>query len=100
MALFWPNQQGRGAHVNVSGASVTQSAKNRDNAVRLLEYLVSEDAQVWYAESNGEFPVRSDVPASELLQSWGKFKMDTLNLSRLGELNPEAVRLMDRAGWK
>ncbi len=100
LAVFWPNQQGRGAHVNVSGAAVTQAAKNRDNAIRLLEFLLSEEAQSWYAEANGEFPVRDDVPASELLKSWGSFKMDSLNLSRLGELNPEAVRLMDRAGWK
>ncbi len=100
VAVFWPNQKGRGAHVNVSGASVTRAAKNRDNAIRLLEFLVSEEAQSWYAETNGEYPVRPDVPPSELLSSWGDFKMDTLNLSRLGELNPEAVRLMDRAGWK
>ena len=100
LAVFWPNQQGRGAHVNVSGASVTKTAKNRDNAIRLLEFLVSEKAQSWYAETNGEFPVRSDVAASDLLESWGMFKMDTLNLGRLGELNPDAVRLMDRAGWK
>jgi iron(III) transport system substrate-binding protein len=100
LAVFWPNQQGRGAHVNVSGASVTQAAKNRDNAIRLLEFLVSEEAQSWYAEANGEFPVRSDVAASDLLESWGTFKMDTLNLSKLGEFNPDAVRLMDRAGWK
>jgi iron(III) transport system substrate-binding protein len=100
LAVFWPNQQGRGAHVNVSGASVTRTAKNRDNAIRLLTFLVSEEVQSWYAESNGEFPVCSDVTASALLQSWGRFKMDSLNLSRLGELNPQAVRLMDRAGWK
>ncbi len=100
VAVFWPNQQGRGAHVNVSGAAVTRAAKNRDNAIRLLEFLLSEEAQSWYAQSNGEYPLRSDVPPSELLNSWGDFRMDTLNLSRLGELNPQAVRLMDRAGWK
>ncbi|MEJ2453059.1 MAG: Fe(3+) ABC transporter substrate-binding protein [Candidatus Thiodiazotropha sp.] len=100
LAVYWPNQSGRGAHVNVSGASLTRAAKNRDNAIKLLEFLVGDEAQSWYAETNGEYPVRSDVPASELLGSWGSFKMDTLNLARLGELNPEAVRLMDRAGWK
>ncbi len=100
LAVFWPNQSGRGAHVNVSGASVTRAAKNRDNAIRLLEFLLGEEAQSWYAETNGEYPVRSDLPPSELLSSWGSFKMDTLNLAKLGEFNPEAVRLMDRAGWK
>ncbi|MGD8909750.1 MAG: Fe(3+) ABC transporter substrate-binding protein [Chromatiales bacterium] len=100
LAVFWPNQTGRGAHVNISGVSVTRAAKNRENAIRLLEFLLSEEAQSWYAQRNGEYPVRSDVAPSDLLNSWGPFKMDTLNLSRLGELNPQAVRLMDRAGWK
>ena len=79
MAVFWPNQKGRGAHVNVSGAAVTASAKNRDNAVKLLEFLVSKEAQAWYAETNGEYPVRSDVETSALLRGWGDFEMDTLN---------------------
>ncbi len=100
MAVFWPNQAGRGAHVNISGAAVTAAAKNRDNAIKLLEFLAGKEAQHWYAEANGEFPVRSDVEAGTLLQSWGEFKMDTLNLRKLGELNPNALRLMDRAGWK
>lgn len=100
VTVFWPNQEGRGAHVNVSGAAVTASAKHPENAVKLLEFLVNPESQAWYAEVNGEYPVRPDVPSSELLQNWGPFKMDTLNLSRWGELNPEALRLMDRAGWK
>lgn len=100
MAVFWPNQDGRGAHVNISGVALTKSAKNKANAIRLIEFLANKDSQQWYAEANGEFPVRADVAASDLLQSWGKFKQDRLNLSRLGELNPNALRLMDRAGWK
>ena len=60
----------------------------------------SDESQQWYAEANGEYPVRPGVPESDILKSWGDFKMDTLNLSRLGELNPDALRLMDRAGWK
>ncbi len=100
MGVFWPNQADRGAHVNISGAAVTAAAKHPENALKLLEFLVSKESQAWYAEANGEYPVRSDVASSELLQSWGQFKMDSLNLSRLGELNPDALRLMDRAGWK
>lgn len=100
MGVFWPNQADRGAHVNVSGAAVTAAAKHPENAIKLLEFLVSKESQAWYAQANGEYPVRADVASSELLQSWGLFKMDTLNLSRLGELNPDALRLMDRAGWK
>ena len=100
MGVFWPNQDGRGVHVNVSGAALTKAARNKDNAIRLIEFLASQEAQHWYAETNGEYPVRPDVAPSALLQSWGQFKRDSLNLSRLGELNPEAVRLMDRAGWQ
>jgi len=98
--LFWPNQEGRGAHVNVSGAGVTSSAQHKNDAVRLLEYLVNESSQSWYANQNLEYPIRADVPVSDTLKSWGEFKADELNLDLLGEYNAEAVRLMDRAGWK
>ncbi len=100
MGLLWPNQQDRGTHVNVSGAGVTRHAKNRDAAIRLLEFLVSPEAQQWYAEVNYEYPVVEGVPVSERVRSWGEFKADRVNLDRLGELNPEAVRIMDRAGWR
>ncbi|MEW8684042.1 MAG: Fe(3+) ABC transporter substrate-binding protein, partial [Candidatus Thiodiazotropha endolucinida] len=62
--------------------------------------LVNRDSQSWYAEANGEYPVRTDVEANELLKEWGDFKMDRLNLAQLGLLNPDALRMMDRAGWK
>ena len=100
MGVFWPNQDGRGTHVNVSGIAMTAAAKNQDNARRLMEYLVSDHAQRWYAQTNHEYPIVADVPVSDTLQGWGEFKADDLNLSRLGELNADAVRLMDRAGWK
>jgi len=100
VAVFWPNQDGRGAHVNVSGAGVTTYARNRDHAVRLLEFMVTEASQHWYADANLEYPVVAGVPLNETLESWGTFKADTLNLAELGRHNAEAVRLMDRAGWK
>jgi iron(III) transport system substrate-binding protein len=100
MSVFWPNQDGRGTHVNVSGAAVTKSARNVDAAVRLLELLASDEAQQWYAQTNGEYPVRPGIPASATLAAWGDFKADDLSLTKLGELNGDAVRLMDRAGWK
>jgi iron(III) transport system substrate-binding protein len=100
MGVFWPNQAGRGAHVNISGAVLTRHSKNREAAIKLIEFLASEEAQQWYAEANGEYPVREGVAIGETLKSWGKFKSDTLNLGRLGELNSKAVMLMDRAGWK
>ena len=100
MAVFWPNQDGRGVHVNVSGAAITAASKNTKNALQLLEYLVSADAQQWYAETNGEYPVLDSVPSGDILESWGTFKRDALNLATLGELNADALKLMDRAGWK
>jgi len=101
VALFFPDQDGRGAHVNVSGAGVTRHAGNRDNAVRLLEFLVGDDAQKWYAEVNHEYPVVPGVEVSHAVRSWGyPFKQDRLPLTRLGELNATAVRIFDRVGWR
>ena len=100
ITVFWPNQDGRGAHVNVSGAGVTRSAKNKENAMRLLEFLVSDASQKWYAEVNNEYPIKSGVDSSDTVQAWGPFKADGVNLGKLGELNAAAVKLMDRAGWK
>ena len=100
MKLFWPNQDGRGAHVNISGAGISKYSKNRDNAIRLLEYMLNADAQSWYAQVNSEYPVRIGARPKGLVAAWGEFKSDALNLSQLGELNREAVMIMDRAGWK
>ena len=100
MSVFWPNQAGRGAHVNISGAALTSNSKNTDNAIKLIEYLASEKAQQWYAEVNGEYPVLAAVAVGDTLKAWGEFKADALNVGKLGELNSEAVMLMDRAGWK
>lgn len=100
IGVFWPNQNDRGTHVNVSGAALTKTAPNKANAILLLEFMANKESQHWYADVNGEYPIRSDVRANKVLQAWGSFKQDTLNLSRLGELNADAVRLMDRVGWK
>ena len=100
LGLFWPNQDDRGAHVNVSGAGLTAHAKNPEAAVQLLEFLVNAESQAWYAEVNNEYPVVADAESSELLKSFGEFHSDSLNLSKLGENNRAAVQLMDRAGWR
>lgn len=100
MAIFWPNQSDRGAHVNVSGAGISKYSKNKDNAIKLLEFLISAEAQDWYASVNHEYPVSKKAALSGMVAGWGAFKSDHLNLSRLGELNAEAVKIMDRAGWK
>jgi iron(III) transport system substrate-binding protein len=102
LLVFWPNQNEdeRGAHVNVSGAGITKYSKNIKNAEALLEFLVKDDSQRWYAEVNNEYPVVNGIDESDTLKGFGKFRADTLNLSRLGEMNREAVKLMDRAGWR
>jgi iron(III) transport system substrate-binding protein len=100
LGVFWPNQGDRGAHVNVSGAGVTAYARHPEAAERLLEFLVNNESQTWYAEVNIEYPVVADAKSSALLVSLGEFKGDSLNLSRLGENNRAAVKLMDRAGWR
>ena len=100
LGLFWPNQGDRGAHVNVSGVAVAKYAPHREAAVKLLEFLVNDESQAWYAEVNNEYPVVAGVRASKTLEAWGDFKSDSLNLTRLGENNRAAVQLMDRAGWR
>ena len=103
--VFFPNQDGagddgRGAHVNVSGAGITMSAKNLDNAVKLLEFLTGAEAQEQFSAANYEYPVNPAVSPSPLLQSWGDFTADDLPLHRLGELNADAVRIFDHVGWR
>ncbi|GAA0396917.1 Fe(3+) ABC transporter substrate-binding protein [Cocleimonas flava] len=100
VAIYWPNQADRGAHVNVSGIAMTKAAKNKANAQKLMEFLTTKDSQKWYAEVNYEYPVLTSADWSETLSSWGKFKADSLNLSQLGEKNADAVKVMDKAGWK
>jgi iron(III) transport system substrate-binding protein len=100
LKVIWPNQDGRGVHVNVSGAAMTAAAKNKTEAVKLLEYLVSDDAQRIYAEVGYEYPVKPGVAWSPVLKSLGEFKMDDLNLAELGRRNAEAVRIFDRADWR
>ena len=79
---------------------MTRSARNREEAVRLIEFLSTDSAQTWYAQVNYEYPVKNGVAWSPTLTDWGTFKADQVNLEVLGELNTEAVRIMDRAGWK
>ena len=100
VGIFFPNQGDRGAHVNVSGAGVTAHAPNPENALKLLEFLTDTEAQTGYAEANFEYPVKPGIGWAETLSEWGEFRPDTLNLSLLGELNPQAVMVFDRAGWR
>jgi iron(III) transport system substrate-binding protein len=100
LAVFWPDQDGRGVHVNVSGIGLTAAARNVEPARKLMEFMVGDEAQRWYAETNHEYPVVAGVAPSATLKAWGDFKADDVNLSQLGRHNADAVRLMDRVGWK
>ena len=100
VSLFWPNQKDRGTHINISGAGITTSSKNTLNAEKLIAFLASGESQRWYAEKNNEFPIRENVEISSILQSWGPFRADKINVTQLGEYNSEAIKAMDRAGWR
>jgi iron(III) transport system substrate-binding protein len=100
VGLFFPNQNDRGAHVNVSGAGVLKHAKHVAEATKLIEFLSSDHAQHIYAETNIEYPVKPDVPWSGPLQGWGKFKADSLNVAALGTNQPAAIKIFDRVGWR
>jgi len=100
MGVFFPNQNGNGAHINISGAGVTKYSKNKENAVKLIEFLVSPKAQSMFAKANYEYPVNKNVEASALLKSWGTFKEDTLSLESLGANNAKAVKIFNEVNWK
>lgn len=100
LKLFWPNQKDRGVHVNISGAAVTKYAKHKEAARKFLEWLSGPTAQRLFADSNMEYPANTGVPANRVVQAWGKFKQDNMNLAQAGKLQVQAVKLMDRAGYK
>ncbi len=100
IGVFFPDQDGSGTHINVSGIGLTKHAKNNENAIKLMEFLTSEKAQKSFAEANYEYPVNPEVEASDLLKSWGEFKPQNIDLSLLGEYNTQAVKIFNEVGWK
>lgn len=100
IGILFPNQSGRGAHVNVSGAGITAHAPNPENALKLLEFLTGEEAQGVFAQVNYEYPVNPRVEPGETISAWGEFIEDTADLKVLGELGPQAIRIFDQAGWR
>lgn len=97
--IIFPNQNGVGTHMNVSGVALTKSAPNREQAVALMEYLSDDLAQQMYAEQNFEYPVKEGVPWSGLLQSWGSFKADNLGLADIASHRKAASKLADKVGY-
>lgn len=100
IGVFFPNQSDRGTHVNISGGGVAKNAPNQEGAIKFLEHLVSPEAQEIFANANSEYPVADGAPVDPVVDSLGKFKSDTLNAAIFGRNNAEALKVMDRAGWK
>lgn len=98
LTIVFPNQEGRGTHVNISGAGVTRHAPNREGAIAFLEYLTGESAQRLFAEGNNEYPVVGD--ATGPISTLGDFEEEEINAAVYGKRQAEAVRIYDRAGWR
>ena len=98
--VVFPNQSGRGTHVNLCGAGVVATAPNQANAVKLIEFLASDFSQVRFAAGNNEYPVVTSVKTVPVLKKLGPFKEDVLNAAVFGQNTLKAIRMMDRAGWR
>lgn len=100
IGLFFPNQENRGTHINVSGAGVAKYAPNKANAILFIEFLISQEAQQVFTNANYEYPILESVAPVQDIKDWGDFKEDNLELNKLGENNKKAVLIFDEAGWK
>ena len=101
LGIFFPNQgkDERGTHINVSGAGVVKYSKNKENAIKFIEFLASVEAQELFAKVNFEYPVNPNANMSELLKSWGTFKEDKTSLYKVGHENIPAVKMLNQVGW-
>ena len=97
--LVFPNAAGRGTHINISGIALTKSAPNRDNAIRLMEFLSEPKAQQIYAEANTEYPANPDVKPSGMVAEWGEINPDDLSLQEIAENRSAAVKMVDRVDY-
>jgi iron(III) transport system substrate-binding protein len=97
--IVFPNQKDRGTHVNISGVALMENAPNRENALKLVEFLSGDEAQHMYAEVNFEYPVKPGVVWSEMVASWGTFKADDLPLNEVASLRGDAIRMIDEVGF-
>ena len=100
IGVIFPNQEDRGAHVNISGAGMLENAPHKEQAIAFLEYLATPKAQKFFALGNNEYPVVEGTPLNPVVESFGEFKEDTTNVSAYGKNNADAVKIMDRSGWK
>ncbi|ABN76667.1 Fe(3+) ABC transporter substrate-binding protein [Cereibacter sphaeroides] len=93
--IVFPTFEGGGTHMNISGVAMTKAAPNREAALKLMEWLASDEAQRIYAETNHEFPVEPGVARSELVQSWGEFTPDAVSLAEVASHRGEALKLIE-----
>ena len=102
VSVFFPNQgeNERGSHINISGFAMTKNAPNKENSIKLLEYLTSVEAQETYVNNSYEYPANPLVKPSDIVQSWGEFRVDKLDLNKLGTYRNEAIKVFDKTGWK
>lgn len=100
LKIFFPAQETTGTHMNISGAGVTNFANNKENAIKLIEFLSSTEAQDMFAQGNHEYPVNKNVSASETVKSWGEFKEDTIPLNEVGKYTKKAVEIATKGNWK
>lgn len=100
VGVFFPNQETTGTHLNISGAGLVKHSKNKENAIKLIEFLTAPEAQGIISEANFEYPVNQEAKLPELLQSWGEFKHQGLDFADYGEYNPKAVEIANKVGWK
>ena len=97
---IFPDQDGNGAHMNLSGGGVAANAPNKDNAIKFLEYMTSESAQVYFSNGNDEFPVVAGTPLAPSVESLGTFKADAVNLTDVAGNIPAAQEVFNAVGWK
>ena len=102
IGFVFPNQDGWGAHVNVAGGAVAKHAKNRAEAVRFLEYLAGDEAQLYFANGNNEWPAVATVKISgnPALEAMGSFKVDNLPIAQAGKNQAQVQQMLDRVGFK
>ena len=100
LGIFWADQEDKGVHVNVSGAGIIKYSKNHAQAVKFLEWLSGAEAQKVFADANMEYPVNTSVSPHDTVKGWGRFKENKINLSQAGQLQADAIKLMDMAGYK
>ena len=102
VGVFFPNQgeDETGSHINVSGIGLIKNAPNKENAIKLMEFLTSESAQKTYTNTSYEYPANPNVEPNEIVKKWGSFKKDKLDLNQLGVFRNKAIEIFDKSGWK